>query len=93
MRALGVVKHGKRKIRDFTREASDSFPDFKVKVKSLFVAGSRANMEIMMSCTAVKTGNKVSVKGASIFELGEGKIKRHIDYYDSATVKSQLSGI
>jgi len=39
-----------------------------------------------MSGTESATGKSLWVRGATIYELKEGKIKRHTDYYDSAAV-------
>ena len=37
------------------------------------------------------TGKHVELRGASIFEFADGKIRRYSDYWDMATFLKQLS--
>ena len=36
------------------------------------------------------TGNRFSVRGASVIELEDGRIRRNSDYYDGATFLRQI---
>ena len=62
--------------------------DFNLQLKTLFVAGDRAGSEWIMTGTPRvhlpglgSAGESFSVRGASILELQEGKIRRNADYW------------
>jgi steroid delta-isomerase-like uncharacterized protein len=91
------VMRGKAQMRTWINETLSAFPDFRTDVKSLFVSGKWAGSEWVASGTLKgrlhhlkPTGRSYSVRGASIIELSNGKIKRNVDYYDSATMIRQL---
>jgi steroid delta-isomerase-like uncharacterized protein len=91
------VMRGKEEMRTWINETLSAFPDFRTDLKSLFVSGEWAGSEWVASGTfkgqlprLKPTGKSYSVRGASIMELHDGKIKRNADYYDSATVIRQL---
>jgi steroid delta-isomerase-like uncharacterized protein len=91
------VMRGKAQMRIWITETLSAFPDFRTDVKSLFVSGRRAGSEWVATGTLKgrlhhlkPTGKSYSVRGASITELRDGKIKRNVDYYDSAIMIRQL---
>jgi steroid delta-isomerase-like uncharacterized protein len=91
------VVRGKAKMRTWINETLSAFPDFRTDLKSLFVSGEWAGSEWVASGTLKgqlhhlnPTNKSYSVRGASIMELRDGKIKRNVDYYDSATMIRQL---
>ena len=91
------VIRGKAQMRTWVNETLSAFPDFRTDVKSLFVSGRRAGSEWVATGTLKgrlhhlkPTGKSYSVRGASITELRDGKIKRNVDYYDSAIMIRQL---
>jgi steroid delta-isomerase-like uncharacterized protein len=91
------VMRGKGQMRTWIKETLSAFPDFRTDIKSLFVSGERAGSEWVASGTLKgqlhrlkPTDKSYSVRGASIMELRDGKIKRNVDYYDSATMIRQL---
>ena len=91
------VMSGKAQMRTWITETLSAFPDFRTDVKSLFVSGRWAGSEWVATGTLKgrlhhlkPTGKSYSVRGASITELRDGKIKRNVDYYDSAIMIRQL---
>jgi len=91
------VMRGKAQMRTWVNETLSAFPDFRTDLKSLFVSGKWAGSEWVASGTLKgrlhhlqPTGKGYSVRGASIMELRDGKIKRNTDFYDSATMIRQL---
>ncbi len=56
-------------------------------------SGSGGSVEWIFSRTDVglyKTGKKFSVRGVSVYELGDGKFASNRDYYDAATIMRQV---
>jgi len=95
--ALGRVCHGKEEAKAFFDETLVFSADFKIELKSAFVAGDWMGSEWIMSGThtgdvpAMKaTGKKFSIRGASILELRKGKISRNTDYWNMASFLQQV---
>jgi steroid delta-isomerase-like uncharacterized protein len=96
--ALGIVKHGKKEIVEFTNSMLLDSPDVKFELKSVFGTGDWVGMEYVMSGTHVHssiptmpaTGKTFSVRIAGIFQLRNGKYSRHSDYYNLVTMLQQL---
>jgi steroid delta-isomerase-like uncharacterized protein len=93
---IGAVKHGKEEIRAFGHDFISGFPDFKIEMTSGFVAGDFGAGEWIMTGTHAgdrpgrpASGKAISVRGASIAELRDGKIRRVSDYWDMATLLRQ----
>ena len=91
------VHRGKEGVKAWATGVLASIPDFKLEVKSLFVAGDWVGCEWVETGTQTgamgnqpPTGKSFSVRGASILELQEGKIRRETLYWDSATFLRQL---
>lgn len=96
--ALGAVNHGKKELGAFANSVFTDMPDFKLEIKSAFVAGDWAGSEWVMIGTHAHssfakipaTGKHFSVRGASITELRQGKISRNTDYWNMATFMQQV---
>lgn len=93
---FGVVNHGQAALRAFAEGIFPAFPDIKSELTSRFVAGDRAGLEWIMTGTqATLPGQPTvhkpfSVRGVTILELHEGKIRRNSDYWDLATFLKQV---
>jgi steroid delta-isomerase-like uncharacterized protein len=95
---LGVVCHGKKELYNFIRQWYVDYPDLRFEWKSRFNAGNWVAGEWTMTGTNVHssnpaipaTGKRFSVRGVSIIEVQEGKIKRETDYYNQLTIMQQL---
>ena len=93
----GTVHRGQEEVKGFARDTFATIPDFKIEIKSLFVAGDWVGTEWIQSGTytgeAAGTevaGKEFSGRGASIIELEEGKIKREALYWDTRSFLRQL---
>jgi steroid delta-isomerase-like uncharacterized protein len=94
---MGVVNRGKAELKAFAGAVLAAFPDLTMKLTSGFTDGNWAGAEWTMSGThkgdlpgMPATGKEFSLRGASICELHEGKIKRSSDYWDMATLLKQI---
>lgn len=74
-----------------------AFPEFKLEIKSLVIAGDWVGAEWVETGTHTgamgpnaPTGKNFSVRGASILQVHEGKIKRQTLYWASATFLRQV---
>jgi steroid delta-isomerase-like uncharacterized protein len=94
---MSAVSRGKSEIRTFAGAVFGAFPDFKIEMTTGFVAGDRAAAEWTMSGThkgdlpnLPATGKRFSIRGATICELRDGRIKRVSDYWDMVTFLKQI---
>jgi steroid delta-isomerase-like uncharacterized protein len=94
---FGVVKHGKEALRAFAEGTFVVVPDFTVAVTARGGADTWGLLEWVLSGThhgnlpgLPATGKRFSVRGATIVELREGKIRRCSDYFDAATFMRQV---
>jgi steroid delta-isomerase-like uncharacterized protein len=94
---MAAVNRGKGELKAFAGAVLAAFPDFKMKLTSGFTAGTWAGAEWTISGThkgdlpgMPATGKTFIVRGASICELEEGKIKRNSDYWDMVTFLKQI---
>ena len=94
---LGIVYRGKEAIRAVDNYLFGAFPDVNCEVKSSFICGDWSASEWVMSGThkgdipgLPATGKRFSIRGASVAELKEGKIKRISHYYNWMTLLEQL---
>ena len=95
--ATGNVSRGKEELKAYISNTFAIFADFKLEVKSSFVAGDWRGAEWIMSGTHTgdipgipTTGKSFSVRGASINEMQEGKIKRTSDYWNQVSFLQQV---
>ncbi len=98
--ATGAVNRGKEEVKAFISSTFIFSPGWKAEVKSRFGAGDWSAREWIMSGThggdlpgLPATGKKFSVRGASITELHEGKIRRNTDYWNLASFLQQVGVI
>lgn len=88
---LGTVTNGIEELKAFIEEVFVTMPDCWIELKSLFCSGDWVGYEWIFTATPAApssdsahptpgTGEKVSIPGASIAEMHEGKIKRNRDY-------------
>jgi len=94
---FGVVKHGKAELRAFAEGTFAVVPDFTVVVTARCGADTWGLLEWVLSGThhgnlpgLPATGKRFSVRGVTIVELREGKIRRCSDYFDAATFMRQV---
>ena len=95
--ALGAVNTGKQELEAFLRATFAAIPDFHIEPKGTFAAGPQAASEWVMSGTQrgpfpgiPATNKRFSVRGASIMEMEEGKIRRNTDYWSLAALLQQV---
>jgi steroid delta-isomerase-like uncharacterized protein len=94
---LGIVNHGKEELRAFGQQVFNAFPDFKIELTTQVTAADWAMLEWIMSGThqadlpgMPATGKSFSVRGATALQLDDGQISRNSDYWDMATLLTQL---
>ena len=87
--ALGRVHHGKSAIKAFAQGTFDALPGFKMKQQSLVLGNGSAAFEWVMSGTYRETGKSFSVRGVSVMQLENGKIRRNSDYWNMAEFQRQ----
>jgi len=97
--AVGSVFHGKTELKAGLAPLFAACPDFKLELKTLFVAGDWVGQEWVMSGTQTgdlnilgipAAGRRFSVRGASITRLRDGKIARNTDYWNMESMRQQL---
>ena len=94
---MGAVNRGKSELKLFAGAVLGAFPDFKMELKSGFTGGNWAAAEWTMSGThkgdlpgIPATGKGFSLRGSTICELRDGKIKRLSDYWNMVTFLKQI---
>jgi steroid delta-isomerase-like uncharacterized protein len=94
---LGIVNHGKEELRAFGQQVFNAFPDLKIELSTQVVAGDWAMLEWTMAGThkgdlpgMPATGKSFSVQGATTLQIENGRISRNSDYWDMATLHTQL---
>jgi steroid delta-isomerase-like uncharacterized protein len=94
---IGVIKRGKEEFRTFLNRFFTNFPDTNFEMKSSFISGNWYCGEWVWTGTHKSdipglpaTGKRFSIRGVSVGELKEGKIKRHSDYYNKMDFLQQL---
>jgi steroid delta-isomerase-like uncharacterized protein len=95
--ALGKSWHGHEELAQFVEEMFETVPDFGYEVTSRFATPDHAAIEYVLSGTPRRDpqGNPIScgrfqVRGSSILDLREGRIRRNTDYVDMATIMRQM---
>ena len=94
---LGAVNHGKNEFRHFAEEFLGGFPDVTFELTSRFATTRQGGAEWVMRGThrgdlpgMPATGKQIEIRGASILEFDDGKIRRCSDYWDMAMFLKQL---
>jgi steroid delta-isomerase-like uncharacterized protein len=90
---FGLIARGHAELRKMAADFFASIPDLKLEVVSNTSTGNRGSVEWVFSGTDVglyKTGKKFSVRGASVYELRDGKFSGNRDYYDSSSIMRQV---
>ena len=97
--AAGQVNRGKEEIKQLLRAAYAWAPDFRVTMKSLIVADDCAATEWLSEGIQTgpigdlpASGNSFRLHGASILTFRDGQIATVTDYYNMATLLTQLGG-
>jgi steroid delta-isomerase-like uncharacterized protein len=96
--AQGIVTHNKKELSAWFDLSFFNTPDLKFEVKSVFGGDEWVGIEWVMSGTHTHssnpaipaTGKTFSVRGASIYQLRNGKIVRETGYWNYVTVMQQL---
>ena len=95
--AMGAVNVGKQALRAFAENFLLVFPDARLELSSTYTTATHGGAEWVMHGTQAghppelpATGRRMAVRGASIFEFAEGKIRRVSDYWNKTTMLEQL---
>ncbi len=96
--AVGKVAHGKEEMKALIGGAFAAMPDMEIELVTLFDSGDWAATEWIMSGSysndypgfPLAAGRRFSVRGASVMELRNGKIRRISDYWNFASFLDQV---
>ena len=99
--AIGLAARGPDEIRAHLDGLFTAVPDITFDVTSGFVAGDRAVVEWTVSGTYTSdfpglppaAGQRFSFRGASVFELADGTIRRYTEYWDAYAFLVQLGAL
>lgn len=99
--AIGLAARGQDEIRAHLDRLYTAVPDFTVDVTNGFVAGDQAVVEWEISGTYSNdfpglppaAGQHFSIRGDSVFELADGKIRRYTEYWDAYAFLVQLGAL
>jgi steroid delta-isomerase-like uncharacterized protein len=88
--ALGRLERGKDKVRTLIRSIFVDVAEFRMEPKSAFGVGDWGATEWIMTgrfvhssiASVPASGKRFAVRGATILELSNGKIRRNSDYLD-----------
>jgi steroid delta-isomerase-like uncharacterized protein len=98
----GAVTHSRDELRAYAEALYAAFPDFTATPVSGFVSGNWAIVEWVLTGTYTGqfgslppgTGQPVELRVATVLELDDdGMIRRDSEYWDSATVLTQLGAM
>lgn len=94
---LGWVHEGRAAVREFAANVFGLMPDFHIEYSSAFATDCWGAAEWLITATfcgeleGVRVQNKpVAFRGATVFELREGLIRRNTDYWDYQVWLRQL---
>jgi steroid delta-isomerase-like uncharacterized protein/uncharacterized protein (TIGR02118 family) len=94
---IGAVNHGKDELRAFAAAIFAAIPDVAIELSSSHAGERWAAMEWTMSGTHAAdlpglpaTGERFSVRGATVLALAPEGISRCSDYWDKATFAAQV---
>jgi steroid delta-isomerase-like uncharacterized protein len=99
--AIGLVAQGPDEIRAHLERLFTAVPDITFDVSNGFVADDRAVVEWTVSGTYSSdfpglppaTGQRFSFRGASVFQLADGKINHYTEYWDAYIFLVQLGAL
>jgi len=87
--AIGKITRGKEEFKAFINAFFAAFPDTNFELTSNFNSGNWYCAEWIWTAThkgnmagIPATGKRISIRGVSVGELKEGKIKRNSEYYN-----------
>ena len=93
---MKIVCHGKDELKAFLGDTFQAFPDFKMEISRIAVAGDVTVFEWIQSATHAgeigafpATGKAYAIKTATILDFGGDKIHRATDYWDLASTLKQ----
>ena len=90
---MGATSHGIAELRTFANEVFSRFPNIEFDLRSSVSDGaSKGAAEwVMRGMRELRgAGTLVAVRGVSVFEFADGKIRRCSDYWDMASYLDQL---
>jgi len=95
--AMHAVSHGKAEVKTMLRGMFAAFPDLIIEVKSAFASGNQAAYELVLSGThkgdfpgLPATGKRFSVRGVTVAELQNGKLKTERLYWNLGAFLQQV---
>jgi steroid delta-isomerase-like uncharacterized protein len=94
--AFGLTAHGTEEIAKFADGFFQAAPDLHIKLVAGFGTTDWAAAEWIFSGTdtggvaGTPTGKRFEVRGATIFQVQNGRVRRDTDYYNASTVLAQL---
>jgi steroid delta-isomerase-like uncharacterized protein len=99
--AIGLDVRGQDAIRAHLERLFTAAPDIAYEVTSSVVAGDRAVVEWVATCTyradfpglPPAADQPFSFRGASVFEMTDGKIRRYTEYWDAYAFLVQLGAL
>jgi steroid delta-isomerase-like uncharacterized protein len=89
----GLKKRGSKQIGELHKYFHEVIGEFNVKLVASHVERDHGTIEWVLDGTDIgmwKTGKSFSVHGVSVIQVKNGRIYRDLDYYDMATVMSQV---
>jgi steroid delta-isomerase-like uncharacterized protein len=86
----GEVCHGKQELKAYFDGMLVWSADFRIESKSLFATGNGIASEWVMTGTHKATGKKYSIRGVSVSELRDGRIRRNTDYWNMSAFLEQI---
>lgn len=87
-----TISRGAAGIRDWAQGYFDAFSEAAQSISAWTAIPDGALAQWLVVGTHRETGNRVSFRGASVFALANGKIRREAAYYDTATYIVQTGG-
>jgi steroid delta-isomerase-like uncharacterized protein len=99
--AIGLEAQGQEQIRAHLERLFTAAPDITYEPMDAFVAGDHAVVEWVVTGTyqadfpglPPAAGQPFTFRGASVFELADGEIRRYTEYWDAYTFLAQLGAL
>jgi steroid delta-isomerase-like uncharacterized protein len=87
-----TISEGADALKEWAQGYFDAFTEVAQSVVSWNEIPGGAVAEWLVEGTHRESGNAVSFRGVSMFELADGKIRRETAYYDNGTFVAQTGG-